>query len=120
VFEAFKEVEVAVRQTARLTDRDIGVDLVRKAFEKRTGPLREINGTDSERDAMAHLFSGAIGMFKNPRSDRWATLTDPDEATEMVMFANDPLRIVDNAAGTGSGDRSASARPNVNTTREIS
>ncbi len=40
VFQAFKEVEVAVRSAAKLPDNLIGRDLMMKAFHPETGPLR--------------------------------------------------------------------------------
>jgi hypothetical protein len=41
VFQAFKEVELAVRKKAKFPTTDIGVKLMRKAFDKDTGPLRD-------------------------------------------------------------------------------
>src|SRR5215203_2310292 len=41
VFEAMKAVEVAVREGADLSDKDLGVHLMRKAFDKNTGPLTD-------------------------------------------------------------------------------
>lgn len=38
VFQAFKEVEVAVRAAAKLADTDLGVNLMRKAFHAEDGP----------------------------------------------------------------------------------
>src|SRR5262245_50974885 len=38
VFQAFKEVEVAVRTRGKLPDTDVGVDLMRKSFHSETGP----------------------------------------------------------------------------------
>jgi uncharacterized protein (TIGR02391 family) len=95
VFQAFKEVEVAVRNAAGLTAADFGAPLMRKAFDKNTGALRDRQLIDSEREAMAHLFAGAIGVFKNPQSHRHVALQDPKEAAEMIMFASCLLRIVD-------------------------
>src|SRR3990170_1342080 len=66
VFQAFKEVEVAVRDAGGFAPTDHGVDLMRKAFHKDTGPLRDQSLPDAERDAQAHLFAGAIGSYKNP------------------------------------------------------
>lgn len=95
VFEAMKAVEVAVRTAAGLEPKDIGTDLMRTAFDPEKGSLRDPHAEQSERDARAHLFAGAIGSYKNPQSHRTVDLDDPDEAAEIVMLANHLLRIVD-------------------------
>lgn len=95
VFEAMKAVEVAVRKAAKLTDKDLGVPLMRKAFDKNTGPLADMTMDEGEREMRAHLFAGAIGSYKNPHSHRNVALDDPDEAAEIIMLANHLLRIVD-------------------------
>lgn len=48
VFQAFKEVEVAVRTKAKLPPTDIGVTLIRKAFDPNAGPLRDANAPPGE------------------------------------------------------------------------
>lgn len=70
---------------------------MRKAFDKTNGPLSlsDQQQPDAEREALAHLFSGAIGSYKNPHSHRTVTITDPNEAQEMVIIASHLLRIVD-------------------------
>lgn len=95
VFQAFKEVEVAVRSGAQLAPTDIGVPLMRKAFDKSTGPLTDLTLPEAEREALAHLFAGAIGSYKNPQSHRNIAITDPTEAVEMIILASHLLRIVD-------------------------
>lgn len=95
VFEAMKAVEVAVRTAAGLEPKDIGIALMRKAFDPDSGPLRDPQAEKSERDARAHLFAGAIGSYKNPQSHRKVDLDDPDETAEIIMLANHLLRIVD-------------------------
>lgn len=45
-------------------DTEIGVDLMRKAFDPEKGRLRSQSGPKPEREALAHLFAGAIGSYK--------------------------------------------------------
>ena len=101
VFEAMKAVEVAVRAAASLTTADIGVSLMRKAFDVDKGALTDATAERAERQARSDLFAGAIGSYKNPHSHRNVALDDPDEAAEIIMLANHLLRIVD-ARGGGS------------------
>jgi uncharacterized protein (TIGR02391 family) len=95
VFQAFKEVEVSVRTAGGFASTDLGVPLMRKAFDPATGKLSDATEPLSEREALAHLFAGAIGRFKNPSSHRHVTITDPGETFEMLAFASHLLRIVD-------------------------
>lgn len=94
-FQAMKAVEVAVREAAGLAKADIGVNLMRKAFNPDHGPLTDLSAEASEREARMHLFAGAVGCYKNPHSHRDVDLDDPAEAGEIVMLANHLLRIVE-------------------------
>ncbi len=95
VFQAFKEVEVAVRVAGNFDSTHYGVALVREAFKDSTGPLTDSSLPTGEQEALAHLFAGAIGYYKNPRSHRNVVIDDPTEAVEMIMLASHLLKIVD-------------------------
>src|SRR5215510_16328627 len=97
VFEAFKQVEIAVRTKGKYAATDYGVALMRKAFDPNTGPLRNPDPAVpfGEREAEAHLFAGAIGCVKNPQSHRNVQITDPGEAIDLLFVANRLMRIVE-------------------------
>lgn len=101
VFKAFRAVEVAVREVGGFAATDIGTALMRKAFDKNSGPLTDPHQPEAEREALAHLFAGAIGSYKNPHSHRTVTINDSTDAQEMVVLASHLLRIVDSRRQTG-------------------
>ncbi|MCM1967781.1 TIGR02391 family protein [Streptomyces sp. G1] len=105
-FAAMKEVEVAVRNAAGLGHSEIGVKLMRAAFKPYNngaggGPLADAGAEGGEQDAMAALFAGAIGAFKNPTSHRTVTFDDPIEAAEVIQLADLLLRLVERARKRG-------------------
>lgn len=94
IFQAFKEVEIAVRNAGNYAQTDIGANLMRTAFHATNGNLTDHNQPESEKQALSALFSGAIGYYKNPQSHRNVTVT-AEEAAEMIILASHLLRIVD-------------------------
>lgn len=99
VFQAFKEVEVAVRKVANKKGAGypndlVGTKLMRSAFHTDNGPLRDAALVTAEREAEMHLFSGAIGHAKNPASHRDVGLS-PEEAARLIVFASHLLSIVE-------------------------
>ncbi|MGF7151876.1 uncharacterized protein (TIGR02391 family) [Sphingomonas zeicaulis] len=95
VFQAMRAVEIVVREAAGFEASDHGVAMIRRAFHKDNGPLRDPNQDEGEREALMHLFAGAIGSYKNPHSHRAVEMNDAGEAIEVVMLASHLLRIVD-------------------------
>jgi len=102
IFEAFREVEVAVREAGKFGPDDYGTELMREAFkpsEKKgqgitPGPLTDTKLPVAEQEAMSNLFAGAIGLYKNPQSHRHVP-THAEEAAEVIVFASHLLRLVD-------------------------
>jgi uncharacterized protein (TIGR02391 family) len=92
---SFIAVEVAVRDAGKFSASDLGVDLMRKAFQSDKGPLTRNSDPPAEREGLMHLFAGAILSYKNPHSHRFVKLSDPREAWEQVMLATHLLGIVD-------------------------
>jgi hypothetical protein len=102
VFQAFKEVEVAVRNTANAkgagyADSEVGTTLMRKALHPDTGPLADRMRVPAEREAEMHLFAAAIGHAKNPTSHRDVAMTAP-EAARLIVFASHLFDIVERRA----------------------
>ena len=103
IFEAFRQVEMAVRRAAYLEGPEYyGVDLMRAAFrpaEKKgvgttPGALTDPRLPVAEQEAMARLFSGAFGVYRNSTGHRHIG-TGAEEAAEVIIFASLLLRIVD-------------------------
>ena len=94
VFEAFKQVEIAVREAGNYSESDHGVPLMREAFHKDKGNLTDTNQPPAEQTAIEHLFVGAIGYCRNPLGHREVNLST-EEAVEMIFLASYLLRIVD-------------------------
>jgi uncharacterized protein (TIGR02391 family) len=87
VFQAFKEVEVTVRDATGHADDLVGVNLMRAAFKPARGPLSDMRRSAGERQAMMDLFAGAIGHGKNPPSHREVQF-DRVAAAQLIIMAS--------------------------------
>lgn len=99
VFQAFREVEIAVRFAGGFQPEVVGVKLMRDAFRPTqgtvaAGPLTDQSLPVAEQEGMMSLFAGAIGLYKNPQSHRNIP-TRPVDAAEVIIFASHLLRLVD-------------------------
>jgi uncharacterized protein (TIGR02391 family) len=94
VWDAFKAIEVRVRAAGEYGQDAIGVNLMRQAFNPAGGPLTDRAQEAGEREAMRNLFTGAIGLVKNPNSHRDVKY-EPTEAAQLIMFASYLLKAVD-------------------------
>jgi uncharacterized protein (TIGR02391 family) len=95
VFAAMKEVEVRVRELTKASQSLLGVKLMQQAFSAEQGVLTDPEADPGEQVAMMELFKGAIGLFKNPTSHRPVDYDDPTLASEVILFADLLLRLLD-------------------------
>ncbi len=98
VLSAFKTVEIAVRKAGRYEEGELGVKLMRKAFEPSKGPLADRTLEAVEQQAQSDLFAGAIGAAKNPASHRDVEMSKA-EAARLILFASYLLSIADSRSG---------------------
>jgi len=94
VFQAFKELEVMIRDAAGYSQQEYGTVMVRKAFDENNGPLTDMRKLSSERQALANLIAGAVGSYKNPHSHRKVKV-EAEEACEMIVLASHLIKIVE-------------------------
>jgi uncharacterized protein (TIGR02391 family) len=104
IFQAFCEIEVAVRQAGQFPHDLVGEKLMRPAFATANnnlpaGPLTDTQVPIAEQIAMGNMFAGAFGVYRNSTGHRHVP-TEPGEAAEVIMFASQLLRIIDRSSGS--------------------
>ena len=97
VLQAFKALEVAVREACGYDNDTYGKRVFTRAFKVDDGPLRNQEATQDEREAELALFVGATGHCKNPLSHRDINL-ERAEAARLIVFASHLLAIVEQRA----------------------
>jgi uncharacterized protein (TIGR02391 family) len=102
VFAAMREVEDQVRFEAPSLAGLVGVELMKNAF-KPNGPLADPGLVAGERVGRMELFAGALGVHRNPPGHGLVDYTDPQEAAEVVLLANNLLRHLARAAQATRG-----------------
>ncbi len=71
VLNACRHLEVRIREKANLSQSDIGVDLVNKAFNKDTGKLKiPFCVTPAEEEGFFHVFRGIFLFHRNAKGHR--------------------------------------------------
>lgn len=98
VFAAFKEVEIRLREGAKLDRTWYGVKLVDKAFDAKVGLLTDPELTDTEKARYHEMMRGTIGTFKNPLSHRDVNYDDPVVAVGLILFANSLIQTIETRA----------------------
>lgn len=95
VLIALRQVEIAVREAGKYSDKEVGKDLMRLAFKTNTGPLTDKSLLPAEQEGFSNLFAGAMGAYKNAQSHRAVKIKDAQQAQEIALLASHLLRIVD-------------------------
>jgi uncharacterized protein (TIGR02391 family) len=70
-------------------------------LDPKAGPLADHHLELAEREAISHLFAGALGAFKNPTSHRIVDFDDPALAADAVLLADLLMRMLDQAERRG-------------------
>jgi len=99
IFEAFRQVEIAVRHGGQFPQNFVGENLMREAFKPvknnlPAGPLTDPELPVAEQEGMAHLFAGAFAVYRNSTGHRYVS-AEPEQTAEVIMFASQLLRTVD-------------------------
>lgn len=98
IFKAFRFVEERVRETAHLDAKDIGTELMNKAFNPSAGKLIITTcAVTAEQEGVQSLFRGAISEFKNPSSHRTVNYDDRQVTIQTIAFAELLIGILSKA-----------------------
>lgn len=93
ILQAFKVIETTIRERIGGKSEDIGVRLIRQAFNANNGQLTDFDLPLAEREAFVNYISGAYGFYKNPCSHRDVEL-DMISAFERIVVASDLFKKI--------------------------
>lgn len=96
VMQAFKTIETTIRKLIGAKPEEVGVALIRRAFNPDQGPLTNVKLPKAEREAFSNYIAGAFGYYKNPCSHRNVEM-DFVSAFERIFVASDLLKTVENS-----------------------
>jgi len=94
VLQAFKAIETSIRKRISADPEDVGLKLIRKAFNPENGPLTNYNLPKAEREAFCNYIAGAFGYYKNPCSHRDVEM-DFISAFVRIVVASDLLKVIE-------------------------
>jgi uncharacterized protein (TIGR02391 family) len=93
VLQAFKTIETKIREKIHADPENVGVKLIRKAFNPENGPLTDYKLPKAEREAFCNYIAGAFGYYKNPCSHRDVEM-DFISAFDRIVVASDLLKKI--------------------------
>jgi uncharacterized protein (TIGR02391 family) len=93
VRDAAVVLEHRIRTLSGLPQHEVGVELVDKALNRKTGIL-VVKGLDSERRAVHDLIRGTIGFIKNPLSHQIIADYDVTRARQVVGLIDVLLQLL--------------------------
>lgn len=107
VFQAFKQVEIAVRDASGLSLD--GASLMKTVFSKNDGVLNTAVEA-SEREGLMFIFAGAIQLFRNSTGHQNLDI-DPQEAAHLLIHASYLLSLVEKHAAVSKTAASRTPTP---------
>ena len=94
VLQAFKTIETNIREKIGAEPEEVGIKLIRRAFNPENGELTNYKLPKSERESFANYIAGAFGYYKNPCSHRDIEM-DFISAFDRIVVASDLLKVID-------------------------
>jgi uncharacterized protein (TIGR02391 family) len=94
LLQAFKTIETSIRKRINADPQDVGVKLIRKAFNPENGPLTDYDLPKAEREAFCNYIAGAFGYYKNPCSHRDVAM-DFISAFDRIVVASNLLKVIE-------------------------